>query len=341
MRRLRFTVVLSMLLCLAIPLFAGGQGEGEEAEAAEVEVIEMKFGHYAAEDHPGHLAALQFAEAVEERTNGAIRISVFPNNQLGSPPELLEQNVLGAIDMSLPTQGALDKYSRKFAVVMMPFVFRDYDHAYAVLDGPFIEWASPDLADEGLVFLSNWEWGFRNLTNRVRPVDSPDDVEGLKLRTPPEVQLVAAMEALGANVQQISFAELYQALSQGVVDGQENPIPVIYYNNLFEVQDYLTLTRHVYNSMVHVMSKDVWDRLTPEQQEIIKEESARAGNYMREAIQESEAELITRLEEEGMTVVRPDSTEAFKNMMGPAYERIAEYASSDYVDTFLEMVEQF
>ena len=168
-----------------------------------------------------------FAEAVEKRTNGKIKVTIYPNNALGSPPEVLEQNILGAVDMSLPTQGQLGKYSKKFNCVMLPFMFANYAQADKVLDGPFIEWAVPDLEKAGLVFLSNWEWGFRNLTNNKRPVNNPEDVKGLKVRTPPELPTQAAMEALGAVVATINFNELQMALKQGVVDGQENPVAVI------------------------------------------------------------------------------------------------------------------
>lgn len=334
----KFFVLLTLLL-LAGALFAAGQEEATPQQGA-VEPITMRFGHYAAEDHPGNLAALQFAKNVEERTNGAIKVVVFPSNQLGSPPELLEQNIVGAIDMSLPTQGALDKYSKKFAAVMLPFVFRDYEHVYKVLDGPFMEWAAPDLDKEGLVFLSNWEYGFRNLTNNVRPVNSPADVKGLKIRTPPEIQLQAAMEACGANVTKISFTELILSLKQGVVDGQENPLSVIYHYKVYEVQKYLAMTRHVYNSMVHVMSKKIWEKLTPEQQAIVREESEKAGAYMRKAIQEEEADLIKKLEGVGMIVTYPD-TALFKAQMQQAYDRISEYAGQENVEKFLEMVEMY
>lgn len=334
----RLLMLLLSMLVVGSMAFASGQEEEAATGEAEQEVINMKFGHYAAEGHPGDLAAKQFAENVERRTDGAIEVTVFPNNQLGSPPEMLEQNILGAIDMSLPTQGALDKYNKKFAVVMLPFVFRDYDHAYAVLDGPFMDWVAPELEQDGLVFLSNWEWGFRNLTNRVRPVNTPEDVEGLKIRTPPEIQLEAAMEALGANVQKIAFPELPQALKQGVVDGQENPLSVIYHFNLYEVQNHLALTRHVYNSMVHVMSKKVWDELTPEQQAIIREESEAAGNFMRTELQKEEARLVEQLQDVGMEVTRPDR-EQFRAQMGPAYDRIRGYAGAENVDQFLQMAE--
>ena len=135
--------------------------------AGEAKPIEMKLGHFAADAHPGNLASKMFAEAVEKRTNGAIKVTIYPNNALGSPPEVLEQNILGAVDMSLPTQGQLGKYSKKFNCVMLPFVFNDYAQADKVLDGVFLKWAAPDLDKAGLVFLSNWEWGFRNLTNYI------------------------------------------------------------------------------------------------------------------------------------------------------------------------------
>lgn len=275
---------------------------------------------------------------MEERTDGQVVITVYPANALGSPDEVLEQNILGTVDMSLPTQGHLSKYSQKFATVMLPFAFDNAEHCYKVLDGPFMEWAAPDLEAQGLVFLSNWDWGFRNITNNLRPINSPEDVEGLKLRTPPEIQLQAAMEALGANVTQIAFSELIMSLKQGVVDGQENPLSVIYYNNLFEAQDNLAITEHVYNSMVNVMSKEVWDQLSEEQQKIIREESVMAGNEMRVMMQAQEAELIAKLEEEGMTVTYPDKSE-FAALMQPAYDRIAEYAGKENVDYFLQICE--
>lgn len=331
---MRRVTMLVVLLSLAISLsYVPG------ISVVEAKAITMKFGHYAAPGHPGDRAANMFAENVQKRTNGEIVIAVYPNNQLGDPPQLLEQNIAGVIEMSLPTQGALDKYSKKFAVVMLPFVYRDYDHAHKVLDGPFKDWTSGELEKQGLIFLSNWEWGFRNLTNNVRPINSPDDVKGLKIRTPPEIQLQAAMEALGAVVTKISFAELYMALKQGVVDGQENPIAVIHANKIYEVQKYLALTRHCYNSMVHVMSKKAWDKLTPEQQKIIAEESKKAGEYMRQTLVSEEAGLIEKLKGLGMVVTTPDLA-PFKAKMGPAYERIAQYAGKENVETFLKMVEK-
>jgi len=326
----KFLIIL-LLLGVLVPSAYGADSKPS--------VMEMKFGHFAADSHPGNLASKMFAEAVEKRTQGQIKITIYPNNALGSPPEVLEQNILGAVDMSLPTQGQLGKYSKKFNCVMLPFMYDNYAHADRVLDGKFIQWAAPDLEQAGLVFLSNWEWGFRNLTNSKHAVNEPGDVKGLKIRTPPELPTQAAMEALGAVVATINFNELQMALKQGVVDGQENPVAVIYSNKLYESQKYLAMTGHNYNTMVHVISKKVWDKLTPEQKAIFREESKKAGDWMRKTVREAEASQIKELEQLGMQVTYPDKAK-FKALMKPAYERMKATAGEDNIQAFMKMVDE-
>ena len=299
--------------------------------------ITLRFAHYAAESHPGHIAALQFAERVKARSNGAVQINVFPNNSLGSPPEQIEQTRLGVIDMCVPTQGALDKFEKAFGAVMLPFCFRDLDHAHRVLDGPAMDWLAPLAEKQNITILSNWEYGFRNLTNSKRPINTPDDVKGLKIRTPPEIQISASMEALGGVVTQIAFPELYLALSQGVVDGEENPVAVILFSKFYEVQPHLAMTKHIYNNMIHVISARSWAKLSPDQQTILREESTSAGGKMRQLIASEEGDQIKKLEGLGIKVTRPD-LEPFKAKMAPAYQRIAAYAGEDNVKRFQEIL---
>jgi len=303
--------------------------------------IVMKLGHFAAEDHAGNLATKMFAEAVEKRTGGQIKVQIFPNNALGAPPEVLEQNILGAVDMSLPTQGQLGKYSKRMNCVMLPFVFANYAQADKVLNSAkFMQWTNPDLDNAGLVFLSNWEWGFRNLTTSSKPVRNPEDAKGLKIRTPPELPTQAAMEAIGAIVVTVNFNELQMALKQGVVDGQENPIAVIYSNKLYETQKYITMTGHNYNTMVHVISKKVWNGLTKEQQAIIKEESQRAGEWMKKTIRDQESSQIKEMVDKyGVQVFYPDKAK-FKALMKPAYERLKSVCGEENIEAFLKMVEE-
>jgi tripartite ATP-independent transporter DctP family solute receptor len=297
----------------------------------------LKFSHYADTAHPGHAAAMQFAKNVEARTQGRIKVDVFSGSQLGAPPEQLQQVKLGTIDIGVPTQGQLDKFDRAFAAVMMPFVFDDLAHAHRVLDGPAMAWFGPIAEKQGLVILSNWEWGFRNLTNAKRPVNSPDDVKGLKIRVPPEIQLEATMEALGAQVTKIAFPELYMSLSQGVVDGQENPVSVLVSNKIFEVQKHLALTRHSYNNWVNVMNAKKFASLSAADQQILREESKAAGNMMRKALADAEQSQLTELRAKGMLITQPDA-KAFRARMDPAYQKIASYAGEENVKIFLKMV---
>lgn len=326
MKKLLATL-LTLALCLTLV-----------CSAASAETV-MRLAHYATEDHPGGVAARQFAEEIAEKTNGEITVEIYPNNELGAPDEILEQNILGVVDMSLGTQGSLDKYSKKFATVMLPFAFDSYDLAYEVLDGPFYDWIKDELLTQGLVYIGSWDYGFRCTTNSNHPINTPDDVKGLKIRTPGEIQIKSCMEALGAEVQSIAFNELYLALKQGVVDGQENPLSVIYTQKFYEAQKYLAITNHVYNSMNLVISKVVWDSFTPEQQTIITEASANAAATMRDLIKNSDADYIAKLEAEGMEVTYPDA-ELFAASMAPSYTAIAEYVGDQaIIDEFLKMVE--
>ncbi len=305
--------------------------------------VQLKLGHYAPESHPANKAALMMAEGIKERTNGEVTIKIYPANQLGDGPEVLEQQIAGVVDMGLPGQPMMDKYGPKgdkpFATCMLPFVYKDYQHAWRVLDGPFAAWVAPKFDKLGLVHLANWEWGFRNLTNNKRPVMTPADVKGLKIRTPGEIQLQKTMESAGAVVTKINFKELPMALKQGVVDGQENPLSVIYHYKLYEVQPHLALTYHVYNSMMAVISKKSWDKLTADQQKVLREEAQKAGQWFRDEQQKEEVSLIGKLEEKGMKITRPDRA-AFKAEMQYAYDAIAEYAGKHNVEKFLKMVEE-
>ena len=301
--------------------------------------LTLRFAHFGAEDHPSNIAAKQFASRVETRTGGAIRIQIFPNNQLGGPPEQAQQIKLGTIDMGLPTQGQLQNFEKAFATVMLPFIFDNPAHVFRVLDGPAMQWLAPLAEKQGFIVLRNWEYGFRDLTNSQRPIHTPDDVKGLKIRTPPEIQIQAAMEALGGVVQAIAFPELYLALAQKVVDAQENPVAVTYFMKYYEVQKHLAITQHVYNNMIHTVSANTWKKLSPEQQTIFREESTSAGNLMRKLIADEEVDQIKKMEGRGMVVTRPDLA-PFRARMEPAYKRVAAFAGEENVKKFREMVDK-
>jgi TRAP-type transport system periplasmic protein len=329
---------VSLFVAIVIMFLASSFCLISSSSTAEAQVMTLKFSHQMAETHPNHLAAKMFASRVEERTKGQIKINIFPASALGSPPELAEQVRLGTVDITTANQGTLDKYIRAISVVLLPYVFDDLDHAHRVIDGPSWDWFSQLAEKEGFIFLSNWELGMRHITNSKRPILKPEDVSGLKIRVPPEIQILATIEALGAVGTKIAVQEVYMALAQGVVDGQENPIQFIFHNKWYEVNKYIALTNHGYSNLIHVISTKTWAKLTPEQQNIIREESKSAGAYVRKISRESDDDLITKMEKMGATITRPELA-PFRKLMGPATERCVKYSGEDNVKRFMKLVE--
>jgi tripartite ATP-independent transporter DctP family solute receptor len=305
---------------------------------AHAQTIQMRVALHIDEKHPVYLGAKQMAAKVEERTKGQVKMTLFPNNALGSPPEMAEQVALGTLDMSLNTQGQLENHVKASATPQIPFIFDDYDHAHRTMDGPAMQWFMPQFEKAGLIYLANWEWGFRNLTNSKRPVTKPEDVRGLKIRVPPEFHLQALFESLGAVVTQIAWPEVYMALAQNVVDGQENPLNAIYYAKFYEVQRQVALTRHAYSCLIPIVSTKTWAKLNPEQKQILREEAKRSGDWVRKALNDEETDLIGRFEKAGLQVTRPDLA-PFRAAIGSANEKIYKRYGEDNVKTFLKFVE--
>lgn len=301
--------------------------------------VELKLGHFAAEGSPNAVAAQQFKTNVEKRTNGEVKINVFGNNALGSPPEVLEQVMLGAVDMSLSGQDQLAKHLPFYDTISTPFAFKDYAMADKIIDGDFKKWADPELAKKGLVHLSDWEWGFRQLTNSKKSVMVPADLKGMKIRTPPAFAYQAFVEAAGGNAVTIAFPELVMAMKQGVVDGQENPIGTIYSLKLYETQKYMTILNYTYSSMVHVVNKNSWAKLTPAQQQIVREESASSAKLARKTLRDDETTQLKDLEAKGIVISRPDLG-PWKAAMGPAWEKVKAKVGPDNFKRFMDIVDK-
>jgi TRAP-type transport system periplasmic protein len=301
--------------------------------------VELKLGHFAADGTPNAVAALQFKANVEKRTNGEVKINIFGNNALGSPPEVLEQVMLGAVDMSLSGQDQLAKHLPFYDTISTPFAFKDYAMADKIIDGDFKAWAEPELAKKGLVHLSDWEWGFRQLTNSKKSVMVPADLKGMKIRTPPAFAYQAFVEAAGGNAVTIAFPELVMAMKQGVVDGQENPIGTIYSLKLFETQKYMTILNYTYSSMVHVVNKTSWAKLTPAQQQIVREESANSAKMARKILRDDEAVQLKDLAAKGIVISTPDLA-PWKAAMGPAWEKVKAKVGPDNFKRFMDILEK-
>jgi len=320
-------IMTAFLLCLGTWSKANAQG------------VQMRLAHYVDDKHPLHLGAMQFVSKVDERTKGQVKISIYPANTLGSPPEVVEQVKLGTLDMAINTQGQYEYHVKACATAQIPFVFDDYAHAHRTLDGPAMQWLTPQFEKAGFILLANWEWGFRNITNNKKAIMKPEDVKGLKIRVPPEFHLQTLFESLGAVVTKIAWPELYMALAQNVVDGQENPLSAIWYQKFYEVQKHVALTQHAYACASPVMSTKSWSKLNADQQKIVREEAKRAGAWVRKTLNDEETDLIGKFEKAGLKVTRPD-IKAFRAAMGPAYKKIFERYGEDNVKTFMKFVEE-
>ena len=305
--------------------------------AAAQKTVELKFGHYSVETHPAHLAAQMFADAVSARTNGAVKVTIFPNSKLGSSQEMVEQAVLGAIDLVIPTEPALAKYSPKFNLVGGPFAFKDYAATDRFFAGDFLKWVGPDLEKAGLQYLARWEWGFRTYTNSKKPIEKPEDMRGLKIRTPPDFVSQETVRALGGIAQTIAFAELPLALKQGVVDGQENPIGVIYSGKMYETQKYLSILNYTYVATHLVMNRSKFRSLTAAQQKIVLEEAKKAGEFMMKSVREQESGQIAEMKKLGMEVNYPDVA-PFQAATASVWDKLKAQAGEENYKKFQELL---
>ncbi len=233
---------------------------GTGVQGAEKPII-IKVAHVHVPEHPTSLGCLQFEKLVAERTKGRVKVEVYPGSQLGSERELFEALMMGTLEMGTISTSGIASFTRESGVWDLPYIFRDSGHAYRVMDGPIGKKVDEiALKKTGVRFIGYFENGWRHMTNKVRPINKPDDLKGLKIRTMTAPVMIETIRAFGASPVPIAWGEVYLALQQGVADGQENPHVNTYGAKLYEVQKYVSLTGHVYNPQVFCIN----DKLFPE-----------------------------------------------------------------------------
>lgn len=264
----------------------------------------------------------RFADLVAERSAGELKVEIFPASQLGTEQEILEGVQLGTVHMFEGSAGSAGRFLPALEAFAHPFLWRDLDHMLAVARGEIGAELSQQLVEEqGMRILDmGWLFGERHLTTASTPVQSPADMEGLKIRVQPTTIYLEMIEAMGGNPTPIDWKEVYLSLQTGVVDGQENPVGVIYSAKLFEVQDYLMLTGHIMQNQVVIINDAFFQGLPPEQQEIVQQAAIEAGDYQNQLVQEQAKKDLESLKAEGMTVVEPD-IEAFREATANIYQQ--------------------
>ena len=300
---------------------------------AQAQTRTIKFANQNAKGHPIVLGMEKFAELVEKNSGGKLKVQVFPGGALGSDQANVSALQGGTLEMAAMNSGIFANLVKEFAIYDFPFLFGNAKEADAVVDGPFGQGLHRKLEDKGLVGLAYYELGFRELTHSKRPIKTVDDIAGLKLRVIPNPINVDWVKALGANPTPLPFPELYAALEQGAVDGQENPVATIKGAKLYEVQKYLALTNHQYNPQSVVVSKKFWDSLSPADRMILQEAATESAVYQRT---QSRAQLqagLDDLRKAGMQVTElpPAEIAKLREKMKPVIEKHSASVGADTV----------
>ena len=272
-------------------------------------------------------------ESVERLSNGAIKVNDFYGGTLGTQRQLQEQVQLGTIEI-IGTGSDMPELNPKYDLFDLPFLFKDRAHAFRVIDGEIGKsFAESTVSTKGVRVLAYGELGFRQITNKVRPVLSPKDLEGLKIRVPGNKVRLAAFKALGSAPTPIPYKELYTSLQQGVVDGQENPVFAIANLSLWEVQKFVSITNHVFTPCYLLANERWWQSLSPQNRELLSKAAAEAEKKQRAALASGEADLIAKLKQRGMQVDTPD-TEAFAKATQTIWK---EFGQQDLIDKIAKL----
>ncbi|KJS23066.1 MAG: C4-dicarboxylate ABC transporter substrate-binding protein [Clostridiaceae bacterium BRH_c20a] len=336
-RNLRILAVLIMVI-FAVTLFVGcakkeepKQEPGKEAPAPKVEQIVLKAASTPPADHPYNLGLVEFGKLLTERTNGKYVVETFPASQLGSEREAIEGVQMGTIDLSVVSTAPLAGFSDAFLVTDLPFMFKDYNHVYKVLDGEIGQGIMKNLEGTGLVGMAFWDNGFRNITNSKRAIMTPEDMKGIKIRTMENQIHMDSFKQIGADPTPMAFGELFTALQQKTVDGQENPLPIISTSKFDEVQDHLALTGHFYAPAPLLMSQALWDKLSAEEKVIFQKTANDARDIERKMITDMNEKLVGELKAKGMQVTEPDKA-LFQEAMAPVYDKWQDKVGKDLID---------
>lgn len=285
------------------------------AQPVLAQATKLRLAHSGAESETQHLAALEFAKQVKARSNGTLEVQVYGSSTLGNDNTAIASVRGGTIDLTTSGTPYYTGMVGRMNVLDLPYMFASTEHAYKVLDGPIGRGLLDELEGNGMKGLAYWEVGFRSLTNSKHPVRTPDDVKGLKVRTTPNPAHIKAFQLMGASPTPMPLAEVFGALESKAVDGQENPVNIVRNNKFYEVQKYMSLTRHAYTAMPVVMNKKKFDGLKPEQQKALIEAAQAAGTFQRDLIKKNEAADIAFLRSNGMQVEENVNLEPFRKLV--------------------------
>lgn len=334
MRKILVSLIGAALLIVVLGACSEDEGEknGDSGKG-----VNLQLGHALSEGTPAAVLIDEMVENVKEKTDGRVTFDVFPNSQLGSETEMLEQVKLGTMGSAGIMVGTMQTLDPKLAIEDLPYMWKDIEHARDAYQGEFGDSLAEIIADQGMTKFGYLEWGYRHITNNKKPIVKPEDMKGMQIRVAETKLRVDAFKEIGALPTVLAFSELYGALQQGTVDAQENPLANIVAPKFYEVQDYVSLTGHFYNTIMLVISTDVWEKISEDDQKVILEEAERIQQEVIVRNDEKEDEYIQILKENGMEVNDNVDKEAFRDAMLPVYDKWEkDVFGEELMDTYRE-----
>ncbi|MGD6894545.1 DctP family TRAP transporter solute-binding subunit [Bacillus sp. OG2] len=320
--------MILVLLCFLVLSGCSGVANSKENSAEYV----LRLGHLQTETHPYQKGALKFKELVEKNSDGRIQIDIYPSSQLGNGRDQIEGAQIGSIHFHIGSVAPVTNFAPKFNILNLPYLFESREHAFRVLDGEVGDEIAADLQMKGLINLGYMENGWRHMTNNKNQIKTSADAAHLKFRVQESPPYISFVKALGSTPVPVPFGELYTALEQKVVDGQENPLAQIYLNKFQEVQKYLSLTAHNYDAAVFIMSKTTFDTLPEDLQKVVKDSAKEAIQFERQAAMEDEAKLLEDLRNTEIEIEENPDIETFKKAVEPVYEEFEESIGKELFD---------
>lgn len=322
------------LTLLATGLLAGcSKSDPAKTNPAAKGPVTLKLGHVSAPAHPYHIEAMAVAKEVAEKTKGAVQIQVFPSSQLGQQRELNEGLKLGTVDIVFTSSAVLAQFAPKVQVIDLPYIFRDRQHAYTVFDGPLAAEIFKGVEGVG-VFVTVWENGVRHFVNNVRPIKTPSDMKGMKLRVMENKVYIEMTKLLGANPTPMAYGELYTALQQKTVDGADGPIGNMHTERFYEVLKYMTLDAHSYSPSIVLVSNNLVKKVGEENAKIIMDTFKKHTKNQRELSIKEDDDKLKLLKAAGMEVYVPTEAEKkqFMTTVRPVWDQFAKVVGQSLID---------
>lgn len=330
-------IILSVIMMLSF----NGCSSTETGKESKATTLKISLG--VSDKHPVYVALMEdFKPDVEEATEGRYEVEVYPSAQLGDDTKSVEALRAGTLEMCVTSTAPLTGMVSELAIFDLPFLFNNDGIADKVLDSEVGEYLSSKMPDKNLINLAWWEFGFRNLTNSVRPVKTPEDLKGLKIRTMDNKYHLETWKAMGANPTPMSWGEVFISLEQGAIDGQENPVPNFFSAGIHEVNPYVTLTGHIYAPLMFLCSKKVYDKISEEDRKIILEAAKTTGQKVRELNRTATEEDLKAIEEVGGTVTEltDEQKEAFREKTESVWDEIEEDIGSEIIDMLKDEIKK-